>query len=668
MSFMSALVGAAKNAVKRVGETPPDPIDAGDSPYPSSADDGREFRQPPPGIGGKPVDEPSVDAGDSPPVAGADEASAHLNSGGVNPITISRDRALGVDAGVAEDPDAGGEVAGRAGTLKFDNESIEKGMQEAGEKPSSSSDPEEGGESTPGSGLDSGLPEGHVPAGSGLDSGIPEGHVPAGSGLDSGIPEGHVPAGSGLDAGIPEGHVPGGGGAGERGIPEVHIPGGGAGERGIPEGHVPGGEDEDGGIAEDPDGGGAITTVPKGDLALAPGQGTDELEFADSDEPQRRTGTVLLEQDGDSLEEEEGGPFGNPGTSDDEDSTGEGVRIVRLDRTPEGGPDPRDPDRISEALDERLGGRLAAGSVGGLKLEGDYKIEGGALGIASSDPEEGGEIFSAVKFKIEPAHLKFGDLKAEPDFKPEGDLKVEEGIKFEGLPPPSGPGGVPAPYPNVADGGDGLPDALARKAGGEPQEYFKVQMEEVLVSSARAVGEGPEGDELPGESGVEAFMRINKGPGPKTAEVFGSSLSSGEDDDASGGEGAGAADWIERKAGKGQQEYLEVKMQDVLVSSREGEEGLGDIKGESTDDVHKVAFGRRTEVRDSNDRYADLETEEPKPAASLAEDDDDFESSSLLELKPDAAAKATMLPGLAGELLDDIDVELDLDDTPESEL
>ena len=76
-------------------------------------------------------------------------------------------------------------------------------------------------------------------------------------------------------------------------------------------------------------------------------------------------------------------------------------------------------------------------------------------------------------------------------------------------------------------------------------------------------------------------------------------------------------------------------------------------------------------MKDSNDRHADVERHEPKPIASVADDDDEFESSSLLELKAEPVAAGGMRPGLAGEHLDDTGIEVDLDDADdpaESEL
>jgi hypothetical protein len=313
------------------------------------------------------------------------------------------------------------------------------------------------------------------------------------------------------------------------------------------------------------------------------------------------------------------------------------------------------------------------------------------LDVASSDPEEGGEVFKDVKYKIEPAYLKFGDQKAELEYKPEGDFKGEGGIKFEGakfddtfraetLAPPAAPGGVPLPYPNVDEGAlvddggivdaigrkagegqkdflavkvqdvvvsslgegadptdspeaddDGLADALARKAGGGQQEYFNVKIEEVFVTSARPEGDTSENDEVP-------------------------------DDESPDDDESGIAGWIARgkgtKKGFGRQE-----MDEALEGQTSAE-----IDGESADDDHEgeLAFARRTGVKDSHDKYANLEN-----SAGDDLDDDDFESSSLLDLKPASATKE-MLPGLAGELPDEAELELDfdddLDDADESEL
>jgi hypothetical protein len=496
------------------------------------------------------------------------------------------------DSPVVEDPDAGGEVADRKADI--DSAFVRRLRFSPDTEPSvQSSDPEEGGEV----------------AGSG-------------SGLERGIPEGHVPGGGAGERGIPEGHVSGSG-AGERGIPEGHVPGGGAGERGIPEGHVPG----------------ELTTVPNASLDLHLAEGVDQLVSAEPGSEPRR-GNLLTQID------QEGGTDTPPADREgpgDQDSEGEGELVSLGD------------GRASRLSDER-----DEGLIGGLKLEGDYKVAGAGPSIASSDPEEGGEVvtrlrspleakgensgiledpdaggevvsrlrsplevrgessgiledpdaggevFSKVKFKIESADLKFGEYKVEPDYKLEGDWKVEDGIKFEGRPGlPASPPGAPVPYPNVDRDGDDLAESLARKAGEGQKDFFKVKMEEVMVTSARTGGEPL--DEQEGEAAV----------------------------------------------------------------SREAFDG---IKGESQDKGHtgEMAFARRTEVKDAHDRFSDTKADTPpKPPAQLIDDDDDFESSSLLDLKPEPDVKE-MLPGLAGELPDDAELDFDLDDdledTDESEL
>ncbi len=113
-------------------------------------------------------------------------------------------------------------------------------------------------------------------------------------------------------------------------------------------------------------------------------------------------------------------------------------------------------------------------------------------------------------------------------------------------------------------------------------------------------------------------------------------------DDASDG-GSSLADALARKAGEGQKDYLAVKMDDVLVSSRE-----------------TTATGR-TEVRDSHDRHANVEAE-------AADRDDDPDSSTLLSLEASPGLRLVR-SGLAGtpstdldlDLVDDADADLDDD-------
>ncbi|MBE0609503.1 MAG: hypothetical protein IH609_08995 [Dehalococcoidia bacterium] len=465
------------------------------------------------------------------------------------------------DLSVVEDPDAGGEVA----SLKenIDPAFVRRLRFSPDAEPSvQSSDPEEGGEVV--ARLRSPAAEGGGPA---IASSDPE--------------EG--------------GEVMGGGSGLERGIPEGHVPGGGSGlERGIPEGHVPGGE---------------LTTVPNASLDLHLAEGVDQMVSAEPGSEPRR-GNLLTQID------QEGGtdtPPDDREEPDNEDSEGEGELVSLGDGRGSRVNDPRDPNQIAGTLDDRLSDERGEGPIGGLKLEGDYKVAEVGPSIASSDPEEGGEVFNEVKFKIEPAYLKFGEYKVEPE--PDGDLKVEGGIKFEGarfddtqnvagFAPSAGPPGAPIPYPAVEGDGDDLAESLARKAGGGQQDFFKVKMEEVMVTSVRPGGEPL--DEQAGEA-------------PVTREAF------------------------------------------------------DGIKGESQDKDHKVGveFGRRTEVKDSHDRFSNVGSEEPKTVAELADNDDDFESSSLLDLKPEPDVKE-MLPGLAGELPDDAELEFDLDDdlddTDESEL
>ena len=164
-----------------------------------------------------------------------------------------------------------------------------------------------------------------------------------------------------------------------------------------------------------------------------------------------------------------------------------------------------------------------------------------------------------MKFKIEPAYLKFGEYKVEPDLKPEGDIKVEDGIKFE-APPPAGPGGIPSPYPNVAEEGESLGNAVARKAGEGQKEFLEVKLENTQISSARGVGDQPGAPE-PGDDGlVDALARKSGGGGPqeyfdvKMEEVFVTSVSSRsepQDEDGPDDDGDAFTDWIAKKRGKG---------------------------------------------------------------------------------------------------------------------
>jgi hypothetical protein len=188
---------------------------------------------------------------------------------------------------------------------------------------------------------------------------------------------------------------------------------------------------------------------------------------------------------------------------------------------------------------------------------------------------------------------------------------------------PTAPSGTPIPYPNLEQSpadGDGATAELARKAGGEQQEYLNVKMEDAFISR-----ESPNGDEPADDAG-------------------------------------GVSDFLARKAGGKQEDFLVVKMEDVLITSRESPPGSG---APADTDLHPDAAValKRTDVRDSNDRYANVE--ESKVAGAL-EEEDDFESSTLLSLEPQPASKE-MLPGLAGHAPGAPEPDVDLDDAADAD-
>ena len=388
--------------------------------------------------------------------------------------------------------------------------------------------------------------------------------------------------------------------------------------------------------SSDPEEGGELTTVPVGNLDLAAVDGV-ELKSADfGDEAPQRRAPAVLQESGDPSGEDGGGHFGQ-GTPDNEDS-GDDAQLVRLDRTGGDGNDSSDPDQIAGAIDDRIGGRFAGETIAGFKAE--------------------------VGHKVDPTDLKFGEFKVQHDYKPEGGWKVEDGIKFEGSKiegskiegldlsvassdpeeggevfgniarkaggdqqeyfkvqiedvlvsspeTPAMPPGVQVPYPNLedpaADGGDGAADFLARKAGGKQEEYLTVKMEDILVTRDAPTGGEP-----------------------------------------SDGDAGGFAELVGRKAGEGQKEFLTVKMEEAFITSE------ATAKGEHYKEATILA-SKPSDVRDSNDRYSNT--------------DDDFESSTLLALEPEPAAKE-MLPGLAGHIaetpeLGDIDPESGDDEHPD---
>lgn len=216
--------------------------------------------------------------------------------------------------------------------------------------------------------------------------------------------------------------------------------------------------------------------------------------------------------------------------------------------------------------------------------------------LGSSDPEEGGEVSSAARGRISDFQFTHQVDKASPALAaethgvPGGTSQIGSNfdVKIEEVMTPSGPGGIPVPYPNA---------------------------------------------------------------------------------DGSEGDGEGAAEWLARKAGKGQQEFLQVKMQEAFITREAPAGNPADGAGEHP----ASALGSRTEVKDAHDRMAEFEDDDFDDDDLL--DADDEPSSTLLDLKPDTDS-VEMLPGLAGELpddlvIDDLDFDADADvdaDTDESEL
>jgi hypothetical protein len=291
------------------------------------------------------------------------------------------------------------------------------------------------------------------------------------------------------------------------------------------------------------------------------------------------------------------------------------------------------------------------------------EIPAGSLGEQVTPIDDGGETFSEVKFKIEPAYLKFGEYKAEPEFKPEGDIKGEGGIKFDGpkfddtykaesITPPTAlrdpddggeltrevQPGTGRPYIGETEKDLRSFSSDPEEGGESDEEFFKVKLEDLRLTPA-----------APG--GVPIPYPLDDGPGDNND--------------------AGAADWIARKAGKGQQEFLEVKMSEAFISrgAVDEDETLDDETGVAS----WIARGKGTTKGFKRDEVSEaLDSQEASSEiGGDSQDDDDFESSSLLDLKPVPTA-TEMLPGLAGELPADADLELelddDLDDTDESEL
>ena len=342
------------------------------------------------------------------------------------------------------------------------------------------------------------------------------------------------------------------------------------------------------------------------------------------------------------------------------------------------------------------------------KVEDIYKVEGVDISVASSDPEEGGE-FDPSKTNLDAGFMRRfneivhdrppiagGETPQSTESLPEEPQRrfltvIEEGgeeAPGDGEGPHLTPGGSTPP-----DDSEGQPEHLVRllrdrnQLSGEidlrrGSDAFDVKIEEV-VATPDHVPATPSPLPLPyplaGDSGEERLsaglpFKTDLGhkefPGVKIHETLASGIHDGGGDDLPGGDGDGLADALARKAGKGQQDYLTVKMQDVLVTSREsGEDAHG---GPATDhSKEEMNLAPRSEVHDAHDRFSNLDDHEPKSIAEIDEDDD-LEPSSLLELKP-VPSVTEMLPGLAGTMPDDVDLPDGLDadaddDADESEL
>ena len=412
------------------------------------------------------------------------------------------------------------------------------------------------------------------------------------------------------------------------------------------------------GVAEDPDAGGEVSEAGKTDLdegfiqrlrLVDDGStvidGGDPPESTEYSGETTRQGTPLVQVGSGGDGSEGGGGSGphppGPGTGGSE---GEPELISFVDRRG-GATQPSNP----------------------------LKGEGGRPTLQSSDPEEGGEV--TERFRT-PTGLKAeGVLPTLQSSDPEEGGEVSErfrpptGLKAEGVLPT-------LQSSDPEEGGEVSPgEMLRRRVGGD--DLFKVKMEEVLVSSPSGPA-APGGSPIPyplaegstGDGGAEA-PALGKMKIPHKIEDAPGSSSSANQAVVSDGEGSGAADSLARKAGEGQKDFLKVGTQETVASRQ----ASGGVAGESTDRDHKLAEtvgGSRAEVKDSHDRFASTRADTPsKPAAPLM-DDDDLESSTLLDLKPAPAVKE-MLPGLAsqvpGDLAAGIHPDLDADsDMDASEL
>jgi hypothetical protein len=274
---------------------------------------------------------------------------------------------------------------------------------------------------------------------------MPEGHT------------GHTPAGG---AGIPEGYT-GQTPAGGAGIPEGYTGQTPAGGAGIPEGHVPG-QDSDvpGSPAAEFKPITGLADEYKVELSGIKGESKDDVH------------KVSMERFGTSDDGELA-----PGLKVEDVGTGDGGTIFK-----------------AELLD------------GGLKL--DHKIGDLKVGDVKDDDEVKYKEF--LDWKSKDGLKMVGEPDGgEPETMPLGELKLTgEGFKVEGDDAlvrhapltPSAPSPIPTPYPLAPEDDAGELTEVARKAGGEQQEYLVVKLQDAQVTSyaESAPGETTDDGQLEG--------------------------------------------------------------------------------------------------------------------------------------------------------------------------
>ncbi len=661
MSIVSQLIAAFKREAEKTPPVPnpyPGGPTGGGDTYPSTADDGHEFRQPPPSVGGKPVEEiaeggggvtpiadikvgsgtkvpidrPTVggtkspdgpsEPGDPTPGGGegtttppsapfdpnkvifkevpaggtgtgdgprpevrpavrdiltsseraAVDADATLNSGGVNPLVVSRDRALGDPKEVTEDPGAGDDELERkrASLVQINELNVPRSMN----PPRATEDPDTGDDFKV----------------EGVET------VDASAGLrEPGKLE------------FPNLRATEGESLAEIGALPVSPDGdeGGVANKDAIKDAIKKALDQS---SESFKGGQKLAPIDDGDEVRRPPAGFTVQDIAATEGPDAGGGSApeTFGRSGSDVPIIK--PFDQPPPAPPQDTgrptTGFKIEDLPVAESPDAGTEDGPTPVVRPAVRDIL---TSSDSFATKLREGAGGVGVGSL--SSSDPADGGAVFKEFKtggFKVSKVEGQLdGDFKVEWEYKDineDGDIKLE-GAKFDDTYKVEG---IASPTASRdPDAGDEVGSSAA-----------KAQLDKQNESIDRGMEEAGQKADISRE--IQPGTR-----GPYIGETE-KDLKSFSSDPEEGGE-VGPGDSLRSRAAG--DDLFKVKMEEVLVSSA-------------------------------------------RPG--VLADDDDLEPSTLVDLRPQLAAKE-MLPGLGGEVPDHPGLDLDSDanadtDADESEL